>query len=176
MALRDGYCQPEDLMILGTKLPANAAEETIAAASDKMDAFIGAVYETPVLINESDPVKRQDSLVLKAICSQLASGILLTSAASAGEQSRTHAYGEYLLRFAYSQLQKIQNGSIKLTSAKELPVDQEDLTKRGPRIIQGQAYSLVDAYYENFEPEGFAPGRNASSGNWPQQNPQGVVW
>lgn len=168
--MRAGYCSPSDLLIAGTRLPSPlTVEGAIASASDQMDSYIGARYVTPVLVDLLDPTKRQDSLVLQQICSNLTSGQIITSMAAGGSQNTTHAYGMYLLRFAFAQLANIQNGRTKLTTAELLPVEPEDLTVRGPRIIQGTRVSLMDAFYESFQPGGPAPGNYdpASDGSWP---------
>ncbi|ADD80801.1 gp015 [Rhodococcus phage ReqiDocB7] len=166
MALRDGYCEPADLLLSGQKMIAGTPEQYIAMASDEIDAFIGHLYRTPIMVNVLDAEKRQDSLVLKGVCSQLATGRYLTGASSGGEQSRTHAYGEYLLRFAYNRLKQIASGAIELTSAEKIPQMEEDKTLRGPIIMQKHEVSLVDGYYDTFNPEGFISPRQPSDLDW----------
>lgn len=158
MAVRDGYCTPEDLLINGTKLPSVVSVEgAIAAAADEIDSEIGQLYETPIYVDPNDVDKRNDYLILKSINAALASGRLITSQATGGEGDRIHAYGVYLINFAYTRIKKITNGAIELTSAVKRPQPEEDLSRKGPRISNGDKYSLVDNFYQNFEPLGPQP-------------------
>ncbi len=170
-----GYCAETDLLISGTRLPQGmqvTATSAISAAAEEIDAAIGMLYQTPITVEEDDPAKRFDTLTLKRINALLASGRLITSMATGGEQNKVQAYGEYLLRFGYGLLQEIQNGKIKLTSA--TPIDQVDsnATRRGPLLVtDNQQASLVDSFYQNFQPAGFAPYRQGTSDEaWPSES------
>lgn len=170
-----GYCVEADLLISGTRLPQGmqvTATSAISAAAEEIDAAIGMLYQTPVTVEEDDPAKRFDTLTLKRINALLASGRLITSMATGGEQNRVQAYGEYLLRFGWGLLKQIQDGTIKLTSA--VPIDQPDsnATRRGPLLVtDNQQASLVDSFYQNFQPAGFAPYRQGTTDEpWPNDS------
>lgn len=167
-----GYCLPADLLISGTRLPQGmqvTPESVISAAAEEIDAAIGMLYVTPVTVEEDDPAKRFDTLTLKRINALLASGRLITSMATGGEQNKVQAYGEYLLRFGWAQLKEIQNGTIKLTSATPIEQTDSDATRRGPLLVSdNQQVSLVDSFYQNFQPAGFAPYRQGTTDEkWP---------
>lgn len=170
-----GYCTEADLLISGVRLPQGSqvtSQSVISAAAEEIDAAIGMFYVTPITVEESDPEKRFDTLTLKRINAVLATGRMITSMATGGEQNRVQAYGEYLLRFGWGLLEQIQNGTIKLTSA--TPIEQTDSngTRRGPLLVtDNQQVSLVDSFYQNFQPAGFAPYRQGTSDEpWPSES------
>jgi hypothetical protein len=157
MAVRDGYCKPEDLLINGTRLPQSVTVEgIIASAADEIDSELGLLYKTPVLVNELDADKRDDYLLLKSINANLASGRLLTSMAAGGENNATHNYGKYLINFAYRLLNQITNGVRVLTSAERKSTAPTD-SRKGPKVVHGDRYSLVDNFYQNYDPLGSQP-------------------
>lgn len=180
---RIGYCEPADLYITGTRLPKNGPitpESAINAASDEIDSEIGQLYETPILTSETDEEKRDDSLLLKNICASLATGRLITSMAAGGEQSQMHDYGKYLINFAYARIKQLVTGARDLTSAIKKPQPEEDLMRKGPIAVHGDAYSLVDNFYENFQPTGYQPQHWVAPSNadetspWPGSRPRYV--
>jgi len=170
-----GYCGTGDLYISGVRMPQGmhmTPETAISMAAEEIDTKIGMLYQTPVSVEENDPTKRFDTLTLKRINALLASGRLITSMATGGEQDRVHAYGEYLLRMALAHLDQIQSGVIKLTSA--IPIEQADQNplNKGPLLVtDNQKGSLVDSFYQNFQPGGFTPGRDKTTDDpWPSES------
>lgn len=171
MAQRQPYCSKDDLEITGVRLPQLlSAEGAVADASDEIDASIGSLYVTPIALDENDPEKRQDTLLLKSICKSLASGRLLLAASAGGEQTQVHAYGRYLVGFAKDKIKQIQSEAIILTSATRAPSRGRPVQK-GAVLVQGQGVSMVDDFYSTFQPDGFVEPRPnaASSGAWPHR-------
>lgn len=170
-----GYCAEADLLISGTRMPVGmqvSAQTAISAAAEEIDAAIGMLYVTPVTVNENDPDLRFDTLTLKRINAVLASGRLITSQAAGGEQSNVHAYGEYLLKFGWGLLKQIQSREIELTSAVPIERPDENALRRGPLLVtDNQKVSLVDSFYQNFQPGGFTPYRNGTTDDpWPSDS------
>lgn len=170
-----GYCTEADLLVSGIRLPQGSqitSQTVISGAAEEIDAAIGMLYVTPIIVEENDPEKRFDTLTLKRINALLATGRMITSMATGGEQDRVQAYGEYLLRFGQGLLQQIQNGTIRLTSA--VPIQQSDNSalRKGPLLVSdNQQVSMVDSFYQNFQPGGITPYRHGTSDEpWPSES------
>ncbi len=136
------YCEPNDLLIGDIGGLEDAKQRAIDSASEDIDAQIGFIYEIP-LSGQSSHI----TLLLKGICKKLASGRLLMAQAAASEDNSVHQYGKSLLDEAVRELWSIRNGQIELGAVK---VTQKQTTGNAPTIIQGDAVSGVDAYYDWF--------------------------
>lgn len=149
MPPRQGYCQPDDLLIGKIPLPrGTTAEAVIAAAANEMDSYLGRRYSIPVVVDAQVAEERSDALFLANVNAQLASGRLITSAASGGENTDVHAYGRMLLSTAIKALKDIQDGKYDLLSATPLPSQANRL--QGPIIISKDKFSQVDAFYDSY--------------------------
>lgn len=170
-----GYCVETDLLISGVRLPQGiqvTPESVISAAAEEIDAAIGTLYVTPITTNENDPDLRFDSITLKRINAVLATGRLITSMATGGEQNRVQAYGEYLLKFGWALLTEIRDGTVKLTSATPIEQSDSNALRRGPLLVQdNQQVSMVDSFYQNFQPGGITPYRHGTTTDpWPSES------
>lgn len=170
-----GYCADTDLMLSGTRMPQGmqvTPQVAISAAAEEIDAAIGMLYQTPITVEEDDPAKRFDTLTLKRINALLATGRLITAMATGGEQNGVHAYGEYLLKFGWAQLKQIQDGTIKLTSATPIVQADSNALRRGPLLVEdNQKVSMVDSFYQNFQPGGITPYRHGTTEEaWPSES------
>lgn len=160
MPPRQGYCQPDELLIGKIPLPrGTTAEAVIGSAANEMDLYIGRRYSIPVVVDTSVPEQRADALFLANVNAQLASGRLITSAASGGEHDAVHAYGRMLLSTALKALKDIQDGKFNLTSATPLP--SEARRTQGPLLMSKDKFSMVDAFYDSYgtQPDGLREGQ-----------------
>lgn len=127
------YCEVEDLLIGDIILPANVKPERfIQSASDEIDAKLGWTYKTPLApsevpvgASEQEPefkhLPRHERLLIISICARLASGRLIMTLDTAGEQTTLHAYGFRLVKEALDELHQVANGVVELVAAKADP-------------------------------------------------------
>lgn len=158
------YCAPTDLLIGDIPLAGKYGDGTafVQLAADEIDSQIGHIYVTPVLFDESTPEKiatvRPAKLLLKKINTLLASGRIVLDQAAGAEDDRLHAYGRSMVNEALKLLEKIMNREIQLTDA---PLLTEEAAREytGPQVINEDAYSQVEAFYDRFQsPHIFKPG------------------
>lgn len=145
------YCDESDLLIGDITLGvAYSRAEFIAAAADEMDSRIGVRYVLPLPAVEQ--LNTVTGLILKRINAQLASGRLIMSVASAGEDDSLHAYGKYLVDQAMDDLLRIERGDIILRMSDDSIVDEVGAASApdGPIITNRDEQSGVDTFYENF--------------------------
>lgn len=106
------YCTNVDLLIdhqMYTDV--NEKDRFVKAAADAMDAKLGFVYVVP--INLASLPEHEKSL-LKSINAQMATGRLIMSRSSAGQESQVNQYALFLLKQAESDLMAIANGHVDL--------------------------------------------------------------
>jgi phage gp36-like protein len=134
------YCEANDLIVGDIAGLEPLKQRFIDAATDEMDAMIGFVYLLPL-----SGLSTHVTLLLKSICSQLASGRLLTSQSAASEDQSTHSYGKSLIDSATAQLWSIRNGQTALGALK---VTSAASGGNAPSIGQTDSVSAVDAFYD----------------------------
>lgn len=116
-------------------------------AADEIDAAIGFMYQTPVTRGAGGGVlPRPTGLVLARINRYLASGRYILAVAAAGEDSGLHAYGRSLVSDASTALKNIVSGANELDA---LRIPNEGAERRGPRVVNAESKSNVDAFYAN---------------------------
>lgn len=150
------YCTDADVTFHFAKVrlpPEIDMSDAISLGSDEMDGYLGYRYVIPIPVNPSDPSKNYGTQLLKTICSQLVAGRIMVSVAAGGEKSKTHDYGKYLIENAQEFLCKIKDGKLNISFAVENT--DEGSRAQGPIMAAGDAFSMVDQYYENIEPNGF---------------------
>lgn len=142
------YCGVEDLLIGDIPLPSKHGNGSrmIQSTADEIDAQIGHIYVTPVVIDDQ-PQNRPAKLLLKKINFSLASGRLILDMAIAGEDHSLQAYGKYLINDALNMLAKIVDGTIVLTGA-EVITGQDAYGKVS--IINEDSESLVQSFYNRY--------------------------
>lgn len=156
------YCETSDLVLGGIPLPAPTTAATyVNAAADEIDSYLAALYVTPITVSmvpDSDPPTsvepraRQTILTLKRINSHLASGRLITSLASGGEDTDVHAYGLMLIREALAALNQLKTGTPDMYGATKIPVTNESAL-RG-QTFNVDPYSQVESFYGMTAPGG----------------------
>lgn len=117
--------------------------QAIRTAADDIDAQIGHIYVTPVVVSD-DPKFRPTRLLLKRINNLLASGRLMLDMSAAGEDDNVNAYGLQMLREGLALLGQIQNGTIVLAGG---PRTDSGAAAAGPSIKNEDAVSLVEQFY-----------------------------
>lgn len=137
--MTEPYCKDGDLLVGDLGGLDDKKEQYIGLATDEMNGFIGFVYVLPLT-----GVSVHVALVLKSICRKLASGWLLMAQSAGAEDGSVHAYGKSLVDEAYRDLWAIRNGAIDLGTPKISTASTGD----APGIVQGDATSGVDAFYE----------------------------
>lgn len=171
MARATVYCVDADVTFHFAKVrlpPEIAMSDAISLASDEMDSYLGYRYVVPIPVSNSDPAKAYGTQLLKTICSQLTAGRIIVSVAAGGEKNKTHEYGRYLIDNALKYLCQIKDGELNISFATENT--DEMARKQGPMMAPGgDAYSLVDQFYQNIEPQGFLPCRTVPGAvPWPR--------
>jgi len=124
-------------------------DKILTAARDEIDTAIGFLYVTPVNIEDSpdNPLVRPARLLLKQISIYLSSGRTIMAAATGSGDSRTHAYGRYLVNQGLELLKQIASGAIILEGAPKIEAENPEPT--GPMIANVDDTSLVEQFYNN---------------------------
>lgn len=140
------YCEVIDLLIgdISTSVLLNP-QKYVEDASDEIDSKIGFLYTIPISVN--DPTPRPVVLLLKRICSHLASGRLIMAATLSVEGKELHAYGESLVKGAQQAIESIITGHIVLTGVTSNILGPGTYAKLGI-ISNSDAESMVEAYYD----------------------------
>lgn len=144
------------------------ADGILEAAANEMDGLLGQRYNVPITVSPNVSDQKPTAYWLQSINSMLGAGRFLVSAAAPGSQDATHNYGKMLIQTAMNQINLVVTGKRILVGAVETPT--EAAADAGPIIINQDAYSQVDVFYDNFVPDGFAPGRTPRSTGttWPR--------
>jgi hypothetical protein len=147
------YCSAADLLIGNIPVPRGvSAEQYVQAAADEIDAALGQMFETPILIDPSNISLRPSTLVLKQINAKLASGRLIMAADAGGQDTQLHAYGLSLVREAQASLTELRSSSDSLPGAVVIVAENADDSAGLPRILNYDQTSQVDFFYEYFNP------------------------
>jgi hypothetical protein len=172
VANRQLYCEEAAVRThLGNlKLPVAVTVESLCeTAANEVDGLLGVRYAVPITVSVNVAEEKATSYWLQMVSSQIAAGRMMVSAGAAASQDTTNNYGRYLLSQAYGQIKLVTDGKKDLAGAVEIGNEDETEVK-GPYIINQDAYSQVDAFYDNFEPDGFIPGRvpREAGTTWPR--------
>lgn len=155
------YCEVEDLLIGDLILPATVKPERfIQSASDEIDAKLGWTYKTPLapltvpagsgdLVPEFKHLPRHERLLIVSICARLASGRLIMTLDTAGEQTTLHAYGFRLVKEALDELHTVSNGAVELIAAKQDPSTLAGESDTAPSIKNYDDESLLLGFEMN---------------------------
>ena len=139
------YCEEVDL--LTGNIPTHEwmdIPQYIQAAADEINAALAMRYVVPVVVS-GVPQYAATPLFLKGINAKLASGRIITAAATSAEQTEVHAYGLYLIKEALEQLKTITCGDYVLPGA---PQTQQPGTDTSPVLISNvDPESQVEAFY-----------------------------
>lgn len=114
-------------------------------AADEIDAKLGFIYKLPLAGEGDVELPPHELLLLKQINNKLASGRLILTVATAGEQNALHAYGLRLVTEATNDLMLIANGVVDLTAVR-LGVGATEVRDSAPSIHNHDAESGVDMY------------------------------
>lgn len=143
------YSATTDLLTGDIPLPAYlSAQKFVDDASDEIDSRLGFIYQTPIDVDAPTTVTRPVILLLKRINNWLASGRLLLAAAASQEDSQLHAYAYSLVKDAQAGLDAIVSGEIILEGAASAVGDGVATIVNAPLISNGDAESMVDAFYQ----------------------------
>lgn len=145
------YCEVTDLILTGdVNVPSYLdPQKFINDAADEIDSKIGFIYETPIVITgPSTTTPRPVRLLLKRLNIFIASGRLLLSAATGGEESEVHQYGLYLLQEAYKTLDAIADGTLQLPDTPPAQDDDPTIPANVPLIANAESASMVDTFYD----------------------------
>lgn len=151
------YCEAVDLIYGDIPMSSDEVSRRIAAASDEVDSYLAAWYVTPISPPANDPRARQTILTLKRITAQLASGRIITSMATGGEDTDVHAYGLMLLNEAHASLAQLATGTPDLPGAMKHQEDSSTVIPESElrgRVFNGDVQSEVDAFYGATTPGG----------------------
>lgn len=144
------YSEVSDLLVGDTRLDGVISKQAyVDAAADEIDGFLGGMYETPVVVS-GDAVSRSTMLMLKTINNWLATGRIILTISRTGEDNNLDALGKYYVEMAMERLKQIANGTIKLPGATS--TSPAGPNSRGPQHANSDKESLVDAFYNNFNP------------------------
>ena len=148
------YCEAENLMIGDIVVTGPEKTLYINDAADEMDSYLGTRYVTPIVLDSSNdatnPPQRAARLALKRINAQLASGRIITSKATGGEDTDVHAYGLMLISNALAAIEAIRSGEVILPGGEVLPgvvTPGSGTSATAPLVANGDPYSQVDAFY-----------------------------
>lgn len=122
-------------------------DKFVASTAEEIDAVIGQLYITPVVVATS-PLSRSTMLILKKVNNFLASGRIILAMDAAGQNKQLHSYGKYMVTEAEGILKAITEGKITLAGATPI------LSGGGtaPVIVNAESTSTVDEFYSNFIP------------------------
>lgn len=146
------YCALEDLRIGDLPSPTlTTKEQYIVGAAEEIDAALGHLYVTPIVIDDAPPENRPSILCLKKINWLLASGRAISDMAIAGEADNLHALAKQYLLEASKMLEDLVRRDYILTGV-ELIETGEDAAFNGPAIFNEDAESLVTQFYTGQRP------------------------
>lgn len=148
------YAGLNDLRYGDIPLPAYAGDGSsyINEASDEIDAMLGHIYVTPIVIPDL-PENRPARLLLKKINWLIASGRLILNLAAAGESTTLNSYGSGMLKEGLDLLKRVSAGDIVLTGAPTIETNTTGFT--GPVIFNEDSYSLVQSFYDNYNSKNY---------------------
>ncbi|AUV60623.1 head-tail adaptor [Gordonia phage SteveFrench] len=159
MPNRPVYCTTASIQthVQNIKLPSGATWESLAeTASNEVDSRLGLRYVTPFQVSPNDPSQRATAYWLQNVTSMIAAARLMLSISAPGSQDNANSYGQYLLQNAGRLIDDVVSAKVDLTGVPEVAAN--DSVIQGPTILNEDAFSQVDVFYDNFAPEGIMPG------------------
>lgn len=148
------YCVVGDLLTGDIPLPVVvSATQYVNSAADEIDAALGQVYVTPIVLDVTSPAVRPSALVLKGINAKLASGRIIMAADAGGQDTVLHAYGLSLVREAQATLTELRASAETLPGATPVTtITAGQSVGRGPIIVNRDVTSQVESFYDFFNP------------------------
>lgn len=148
------YCLIGDLLTGDIPLPVViSAQQYINSAADEIDAALGQIYVTPIVLDVTSPAVRPSVLVLKGVNAKLASGRIIMAADAGGQDTVLHAYGLSLIREAQATLVELRASAETLPGATPVTtITAGQNIGKGPLIVNQDPVSSVDAFYAFVNP------------------------
>lgn len=146
------YCGVEDLLLNSVQLSTSLSRQRfVDDAADEIDSYLGWRYITPIDVLEGSAIPRPVRLTLKRVNAHLASGRLVLAAAMSSEDDDLHAYGRSLVNESLKTVREMAEGSEFLPG---VPVEEGNDRKisGGPLLVTEDPVSLVDGFYDRFNP------------------------
>lgn len=170
-ANRPVYCTTAAIQthVQNIRLPQGVTWDSLAeAAANEVDSHLGTRYITPLVASAADPETKATAYWLQNVSSMIAAARLMLSTAAPGSQDTANNYGKYLLQNAMTLINDVLSGKVDLQGVEEVGAGNDGI--RGATIINQDQYSQVDLFYDNFMPEGIAPGRSTRRSDvpWPR--------
>lgn len=157
-AVAGAYCDTDDLRTGDIPFPSSTTPaQYVSGAAEEIDAALGHIYVTPIVIDPIPPENRPATLYLKKINWLLASGRMLSDAAAAGEETALNAYAKRMLDEACEMLDFLKSQKYIMVGAPLLGADDPDKaeTPTGPMIANEDPFSLVETFYRTQRPSPF---------------------
>ncbi len=146
------YCAEEDMRTGDIAVPSYTTQaQYILNAAEEIDAALGHLYVTPIVIDDLVAVNRPAILFLKKINWLLASGRMIADVAAAGEMDSLHAYAKQMLGEAAQMLTDLLSRNYVMVGA-ELISTGDEAAPTGPMIFNEDPVSLVQTFYEGMSP------------------------
>lgn len=164
--LQEPYCGVDDLMFGNIPAPSDASVWCSRAAQE-IDSYIGLIYATPVVLNNSTE-QRPGRLLLKNINAWLATGRAIMALGGGGSDDQTQQYGLYLVNEALGVLRQIVDGMITIPGAEPTtPTDDGYARPTGPLLGNVDEDSYVEGYNTYFGNNNQRALDNAALVNYP---------
>lgn len=147
------YCTKDDLLTGDIPLAGKYGDGSsfVQMAADEIDAEIGHLYVTPIIIEDaSEPMNRPSVLTLKKINQLLASGRIILDMAAGGEDHDLHRYGKSMVDEALLLLGKICDGKMILRGAEQVKTSEVDVQNTAVSVTQEDSASMVQTFYQRF--------------------------
>lgn len=123
-------------------------EGFVQDAADDIDAQVGHIYVTPIIVIDI-PANRPTRLLLKKINNLLASGRLLLDMAAAAEDDNLHSYGLQMLKEGMELLRRVSTGEVILAGATNLDGNSDAPERLS--ISNEDPYSMVEGFYRRVQ-------------------------
>lgn len=147
------YCEAGDLVVGNSLRRTGDDEKFIEIGRQEVDEALGQIYVLP--LTPAPAANTVYALMLKRANAMIASGRMILSNATGGEDSSVHAYGMYCLSEGQAILQRIVSGQIDLVGIQRIEVGGS--TANAPSIVQVDLLSPVDQFYGWMADQPYAP-------------------
>jgi phage gp36-like protein len=177
MANRPAYADDASVQtyLRNVRLPAGVTLESLSvAASNELDGHLGSRYVTPIAASFEEATQVVTANWLQNVTAMLAAGTFYMSMSGSASHDSNHQYGEYLRRSAFGMINQVISGKTDLQGIEETSTNTSVI--QGATVLNQDAFSQVDLFYDNYEPEGFLPGRKPREANVPWPREAGTPW